>query len=142
MSPSAQSGPGAKQQINRPPRIVLLDDVPEVRESIRAIIHAHWADAEFIECENGDEAWKSVQESPPDLLISDLTHPGLRGEELSKRLADAHPDLPMLVISAFQRGLDSLREQHRANPQSPQGFLAKPFTVEVVQAEMERLIAA
>ena len=69
-----------------------------------------------------------VQESLPDLLISDLTHPGLGGEELSKRLADAHPNLPMLVISAFQHGLDSLRERHQAHAQARRGFLAKPFT--------------
>ncbi len=104
----------------------------EVRESILAIVRAQWADAEIVECENGDEAWKLVQESLPDLLISDLAHPGLGGEELSKRLADAHPDLPML---------DLLREQHQANPQLTRGFLAKPFTVEALQAEIERLIA-
>lgn len=144
-SPSDKNQPAASRPKRRRParrvRIVLLDDVPEVRESIRTIIHAQWPDAEIVECENGDEAWKINQESPPDLLISDLTHPGLRGDELSQRLANAHPKLPVLVISAFQQGLDSLREQHRASPQSPRGFLAKPFTVEAVQAEVGRLIA-
>lgn len=144
--PSDKNQPAARRRTprrtRRPRRIVLLDDVPEVRESIRTIIHAQFADAVIIECENGDEAWKIVQESPPDLFITDLTHPGLGGEELSQRLADAHPKLPVLVISAFQQGLDALREQHRANPQSPRGFLAKPFTVVAVQAEVGRLIAA
>jgi len=45
------------------------------------------------------------------------------------------------MISAFQQGLDSLREQHRENPQSPRGFLAKPFKVETLGAEIERLIS-
>lgn len=138
---SNKTEPAAKQRAGRPLRIILLDDVPEVRESIRAIIHAHWADAGIFECQNGNEAWKLVQESPPDLLISDLTHPGLGGEELSKRLAEAHPKLPVLVISAFQQGLDALRKKHQANPQAPRGFVAKPFTVEALQAEVGRLIA-
>lgn len=142
MPPSLDKSESAtKQQAGRPPRIVLLDDVPEVRESIRAIIHAQFPDAGIVECENGGEAWKHVQESLPDLLITDLTHPGLGGEYLSQRLAEAHPKLPVLVISAFQQGLDALRKQHQANPQAPRGFLAKPFTVEVVQVEVGRLIA-
>jgi CheY-like chemotaxis protein len=143
MPPSPDTSESAtKQQAGRRVRIVLLDDVPEVRESIRVIIHAHWAHAEIVECENGDEAWKIVQDSPPDLLISDLTHPGLGGQELSQRLAEAHPELPVLVISAFQQGLDALREPHQAYSQAPRGFLAKPFTVEAIQAEVGRLIAA
>lgn len=139
--PLNETAPAAKKPRNRPPRIVLLDDVPEVRESIRAILHARWANTDVVECENGDEAWKLVREASPDFLITDLTHSGSGGEELSQRLADAHPKLPMLVISAFQQGLDSLREQHRADPRGPRGFLAKPFTVEAMQAEVGRLIA-
>jgi len=137
-----QNESATEGRLNRPLRIILLDDVEEARESIRAIVLAQWADAEFVEREHGDEACKLVQESLPDLLISDLTHPGLGGEELSKRLADAHPNLPMLVISAFQQGLDLLREQHQANPQLPRGFLDKPFTAAALHAEIERLIAA
>lgn len=141
-APSDQAEAAATGRPNRPSRIVLLDDVPEVRQSIRAIIHAHWADTEIIECENGDEAWKIIQELPPDMFITDLTHPGLGGEELSQRLAEAHPKLPVLVISAFQQGLDSLRERHQVDSRAPRGFLAKPFTVEAVLAELGRLIAA
>ncbi len=139
--PLNEPAPAATKPSNCPPRIVLLDDVPEARESIRIIIQAYWANAEIVECDNGDEAWKIVQESPPDLLISDLTHPGMGGEELSKRIGDAHAELPVLLISTFQHGLDSLREQHQTNPQSPRGFLAKPFTVEALGAEIQRLIS-
>ena len=135
-----ENEPAPEGRLNGPPRIVLLDDVPEVRKSIRTIFHAEWADAKIAECENGDEAWAMLQSSPPDLFITDLTHPGLGGEELSKRLADAHPKLPVLVISAFQEGLDSLREQHRADPRAPRRFLAKPFTPKAVPAAAGRFM--
>lgn len=144
--PSDKKQRAARRQNRRRPgrrvRIILLDDVEDVRKSIRAIIHAHWAAAEIAECENGDEAWKIIQESPPDLLITDHSHPGLRGEEILKRLADAHSRLPILLVSAFHPGLESLRAPHQAYSQAPRGFLAKPFTVEAVQAEVGRLIAA
>lgn len=140
-SPSDQAEPAATGRPGRHPRIVLLDDVPEVRQYIRTIIQAQFADAEIVECENGDEAWKIIQESPPDLLVTDHSHPGLLGEEILKRLAAAHSQLPVLLVSAFHPGLESLREPHGAYSQAPRGFLAKPFTVEAVQAEVGRLIA-
>jgi len=134
--------PAAEDRSKRPLRIVLLDDVEEVRAAHRVMIQSRFADADIIECENGDEAWKSLQTSPPDLFITDLTHPGLRGEELSKLLADANPDLPILVVSAFQPEVDSLREQHGANPQLPRGFMDKPFKAKVLHVEINRLIAS
>jgi DNA-binding NarL/FixJ family response regulator len=130
----------AARHVGRRVRIVLLDDVPEVRQYIRTIIHAEWTGAEVVECENGDEAWRIIQESPPDLLITDHSHPGLRGEEILKCLADAHSQMPVLLVSAFHPGLESLREPHPAHSLAPRGFLAKPFTVEALQAEIERLI--
>lgn len=145
-SPSDKKQPAARRQKRRrpkrPPRIVLLDDLEEVRESIGMMIRALWAGADIVECEDGDEAWKIVQESMPDLLISDLTHPGLGGEKLSQRLAAAHSQLPVLLVSAFHPGLESLREPHQADSRAPRGFLAKPFTVEAIQAEVGRLVAA
>ena len=81
-----------------------------------------------------------VQEPWLDLLISDLTHPGLGGEKLSKCLAAAHSQLPVLLVSAFHPGLESLREPLPAHSQAPRGFLAKPFTAEAMQAEVGRLI--
>lgn len=92
--PPTQTKAAAEEKLNRPLRIILLDDLPEVRESIRAIIQAQFPDAEFVECENGDEGWKLKQESPPDLLITDLVHPGLRGDELSARLAEEDCEPP------------------------------------------------
>jgi two-component system, NtrC family, nitrogen regulation response regulator GlnG len=139
-SPFDQAEPAATGRLNGPPRIILLDDVPEVRQYIRTIIQAQFADVEFLECENGDEAWAMLQSSPPDLLITDHSHPGLRGEEILKRLAAAHSQLPVLLVSAFHPGLESLRETHPAHSLAPRGFLTKPFTVEALQAEIERLI--
>jgi response regulator RpfG family c-di-GMP phosphodiesterase len=111
MPPSPEeSESAAKQRAGRPLRFVLLDDVPEERQYIRTIIHAAWTGAEIVECENGDKAWKIIQESPPDLLITDHSHPGLRGEEILKCLADAHSQMPVLLVSASHPGLESLRE--------------------------------
>lgn len=132
--------PAAEDRSKRPLRIVLLDDVEEVRAAHRVMIQSRFADADIIECENGDEAWKSLQTSPPDLFITDLTHPGLRGEELSKLLADANPDLPILVISAFQEGLKSLHKHYETYQKVPRGGLAKPFTLEAFTEQVEQLI--
>jgi DNA-binding NarL/FixJ family response regulator len=132
----------AADRPNHPLRIVLLDDEPQVRAAHRIMIQFRFADAVIIECEDGDEAWKILQASPPDLFITDLTHLGLRVEEMLKRLDEVQIQFPILVVSAFHEGLDLLREQHQANPQLPRGFLDKPFTAAALHAEIERLIDA
>ncbi len=140
-SASDKNQPAASRRTpGRQVRILLLDDVEGARKLIRMIIQVYWADAVIIECEDGDEAWKLVQASPPDLLITDLIHPGLRGGDLSQRLAEAHPKLPVLVVSARHEQLDVLRQHHQTNPQFPRGFLEKPFTVDALRAEIKRLI--
>jgi CheY-like chemotaxis protein len=59
-----------------------------------------------------------------------------------KRLAKEGLQFPILVVSAFQQGLDSLREQHRAQPHGLRGFLDKPFKLEELRAEIKRLISS
>lgn len=67
-------------------------------------------------------------------------HPGLRCDALAARPAAQDVRFPVLLILARPEWIDSLREQHTANPQAPRGFLAKPFLVEAVQAEVGRLL--
>jgi len=122
-------------------RIVLMDDVREVRAALRTMIEVRFSNVEIVECENGDETWKIIQESPPDLLISDLTHPGLRLEEMLERLTAAQSLFPVLVVSAYGQGIVRLRERQQSSPGRPIGFLEKPILVESLQAEIERLVS-
>lgn len=55
---------------------------------------------------NGEEALEIVEEHPVDLVISDIMMPGMDGYMLTKQLREAHPALPILMISAKEEYAD------------------------------------
>ncbi len=55
---------------------------------------------------NGEEALEIVEEHPVDLVISDIMMPGMDGYTLTKQLREAHPALPILMISAKEEYAD------------------------------------
>jgi CheY-like chemotaxis protein len=75
---------------------------------------------------------------PPDLLVTDVLMPGMRGPELAARLRQMHPGLPVLYVSghvldSFDRGeLEAIRSN----------FLEKPFTPRTLGRSVRRLLDA
>lgn len=55
---------------------------------------------------NGEEALEIGEEHPVDLVISDIMMPGMDGYMLTKQLREAHPALPILMISAKEEYAD------------------------------------
>jgi DNA-binding NarL/FixJ family response regulator len=63
-----------------------------------------------------------VDPSRFDVVITDLTMPGLNGEELAKAILERRPELPLLVCTGFSEGLTSERVQEIG----VRGVLMKP----------------
>jgi DNA-binding NarL/FixJ family response regulator len=80
-------------------RVVLVDDHPMVRAGLRAVLE-HLGGVEVAgEAGNGEEAVATVTEVAPDVVVMDLTMPGMSGIEATRRLVDADPDLGVLVMT-------------------------------------------
>ena len=65
-----------------PLRIVLADDHPLVRSGIRATLMEDGEMETVGEASTGDEALRAAQELCPDLLILDLSMPGLAPDQV------------------------------------------------------------
>ncbi len=59
-----------------------------------------------------------------DLLITDMTMPGMTGAELSKRVMEIRPDMPIILCSGFSEFMDAERAQRMGIRQ----YLLKPVT--------------
>lgn len=80
-------------------RILIVDDHALVREGLARILESAEPPARVAQAGSGDEALAWLAGHPADLLITDLTMPGLSGFELVRRVRQDHPGLRVVVLS-------------------------------------------
>ena len=79
--------------------ILLVDDHPLIRQSIRALLKKA-TDMEIVgEAQDGYDAIKQVENLRPDLIIMDISMPRLDGISATKRILDADGQTQVLVLS-------------------------------------------
>jgi len=84
-------------------RIILVDDHPVVGKGIGSLLHATHEFELAGQAVNVVEAMELIKTCNPDLVLLDLSLPGPGGLELLKNLQVSHPDLPILVLSMFDK---------------------------------------
>jgi len=86
--------------------------------------------------ESADEALDTIRENaiPPDAVISDIRMPGSDGLSLLSQLKKSHPELPVLIMTAFS-DLDSTVSAFEAGAFE---YIPKPFDVDTVIEQVRR----
>jgi CheY-like chemotaxis protein len=107
------------------PRILIVDD--EVNIRIFADRALRSAGYQTRMASNGAEALRvSEAEGPFDLLLTDVSMPGMFGNELARRVRVSHPDHPVLYLTGFSGRLFAEKKtlwEHEA-------FVDKPTTMD------------
>jgi two-component system, NarL family, invasion response regulator UvrY len=89
--------------------LFIADDHPIVREGLKRII-MECPDIELIdEAVNGDEVLAKIGNSIVDVLLLDISMPGMGFLELIPRLKQKQPDLKVLVLSMYSEDHYALR---------------------------------
>jgi two-component system invasion response regulator UvrY len=82
--------------------IMLVDDHAIVREGYRAVLQKQPGLRVVAEAGDGAEAYRLFKESKPDLVIMDLTMPGIGGIEAIRRIRQWDPQAAVLVFTMHQ----------------------------------------
>lgn len=114
-------------------KILLIDDSNLSRKVLRrALGESH----HYVEAEDGMAGLEKYFLDRPDLVILDLTMPGINGLEVLARLKEIDPDVKVIIGTAdIQDETRRLAEEYGAL-----GFLNKPFSKENVCAEIQKHI--
>ena len=80
-------------------RILLVDDHPLTRSALAGLLRQHGFDV-VGEAEDGDQAIDRAAELEPDLILLDLSMPGLDGLSALPRLREAAPNCEVVVLTA------------------------------------------
>ena len=80
-------------------RILLVDDHPVVRQGIKQVLSSAFDPAIVGEAASAEEGLHEVRGTNWDVMVLDLSLPGMNGLDLLKDLRRERPDLPVLVLS-------------------------------------------
>lgn len=79
--------------------VVLADDHTIVRDGLRALLEANPEIKVVGDASTGVEAVARASELKPDIIIMDISMPGLNGIEASKRIIDSNPNVGVIILS-------------------------------------------
>ncbi|MGH8018450.1 MAG: response regulator [Opitutaceae bacterium] len=79
--------------------ILVADDEALVRTSLRALLNN--AGFDVVEAASGPEALRAIEARVPSLIISDINMPGNDDLEFVRAVAQKHPGLPIILLTAF-----------------------------------------
>jgi DNA-binding NarL/FixJ family response regulator len=89
-------------------RVVIADDHALVRAGIAQLL-AQRDDIRVVgEAADGEEAVRVVDEHQPDLVLMDLSMPGMDGSAATRLIHDAHPDVRVVILSSYVDRVDVL----------------------------------
>jgi DNA-binding NarL/FixJ family response regulator len=80
-------------------RIVVADDHALVREGIRRVLDEEPGFEVVAEVADGETALRRVSELAPDVVVLDISMPGLSGLDVARRLREEHPGVRALILS-------------------------------------------
>jgi two-component system, cell cycle response regulator DivK len=118
------------------PLVLLVDDYADNREAYA--LYLRFKGYRVEEAEDGHEALERAFQTRPDLIVMDLSLPGLDGWEATRTLKqDRRPrDVPVIALTGH--ALEGQSESARAA--GCDAFITKPCEPNVLEAEIRRIL--
>ena len=113
--------------------ILIVDDDEAIRNNLYELLSEHYI------CQTAETAEKALarlKTDPYDVVLTDISMPGLSGLELLGHIRQRYSDTPVIIISGI------------GDPEHAQGllrlgafdFLLKPFSLEMVEKSVRRAV--
>ena len=104
---------GARGPAGRRVRVLIVDDHPAYRRSLRHTFDME-PDIEVVgEAVSGEQAIQEAGRLKPDLVLMDISMPSMTGMDATRTLVDNYPGILVVVLTMY-KGREHLREARRA----------------------------
>jgi len=81
------------------PRVIVVDDHAVIRRGVEGILHSFPEWELCGEAENGQDAVKLAENVRPEIIIMDVSMPGLNGLEATRIIRNLLPDTKILLLT-------------------------------------------
>jgi two-component system KDP operon response regulator KdpE len=89
-------------------RVLVVDDEPDVVESVRLGFTLQWREVDVLGANTGDEALDIVEHEHPDIVLLDVGLPGIDGFEVLRQIR-AFSDVPIVMLTARDDAMDKVK---------------------------------
>ena len=117
-------------------RVLIIEDDANMRDMLAVSLKRR--DFEVVAKESAITGLAALATGPFDIVVTDINMRGTDGIELCRTLASSHPNLPVIVITAFG-SMDTAIAALRAGAVD---FLPKPFELEALEGAIDRALEA
>ena len=103
------------------PRVIIVDDHAFIRRGVQAILQSFPEWELCGEAGSGAEAVSLVDDLKPDVVLMDVTMPGMNGIEATRMIRKSHPSVKIVLLTLHESS-EILRNGFRAGAN---GYLLK-----------------
>ncbi|MFF4209650.1 response regulator transcription factor [Streptomyces sp. NPDC001796] len=114
--------------------VLVVDDDAAIRRSLERGLRL--SGFRVRTAEGGAEALAVIRDAPPDVLVLDVSMPGMSGIEVCTRLRDDGQDLPVLMLSALDETADRIAGLQAGGDD----YLVKPFALQELVLRLRALL--
>jgi DNA-binding NarL/FixJ family response regulator len=103
------------------PRVLIVDDHAFIRRGVQTILHPFPEWELCGEADNGNDAIRMAEELKPEVIIMDLSMPGLNGIEATRAIQKTQPGVKIILLTLHESA-ELVRSAFRAGAR---GYLLK-----------------
>jgi len=114
--------------------VLVVDDEASARSTLAELLKGEGYTVDT--AADGFKALGKLEQLSPSLVLSDLNMPGMDGVELLRKLKEAHPELPVVLMTAFggvETAVSAMRE-------GASDYLTKPLNLDELLIVVERAL--
>lgn len=113
--------------------ILIVDDDEIIRDTLYELLSENYR---CVTVETAEQALARLDSGPFDVVLTDISMPGLSGMELLKEVRQRYPKTPVIIIS----GIGDQEDAQGLIKQGAFDYLLKPFRLEVVESSVKRAV--
>jgi DNA-binding NtrC family response regulator len=114
-------------------RVLAIDDEESVRQSYRMVLSG---DFDVVLAPHGQAGLDYLDENNADVILLDLTMPGMSGEKVLRKLVERGNTIPVIVITAS----NTVTSAVEAMKLGAYDYITKPFDVDALRMSVRRVL--
>ena len=117
------------------PRVLVVDDEPNILLSLEFLMQAGF---EVTTAEDAEQAQALISQQVPDLILLDISLPGMSGFDLLEQLRadEATRSLPVVMLTAHGREV----EKEKGMALGASDYITKPFSTRELVSRVQALL--